>query len=226
MSDSIQEAFAQLGVATKKIADDRRERRAQALAIINGTALGDSPQAARTRYPGLYPLYGKPPTHGASFPSPISSNKFSLSRFDTDRAPKVKPKDSSSEGSKATTTRQSEQPIAALVEAAVKAQFEKERDRIIEQIVRKLQPQIEQAAADAAEREIDKMISSASGETPQEKIQAIIQRVGELDTDDLETLFLRSGTMAAALKKVLDRAEFEESVSQWEDIAPGYRAGE
>ncbi|KAI0542802.1 hypothetical protein GGR58DRAFT_522880 [Xylaria digitata] len=95
-----------------------------------------------------------------------------------------------------------------------------EREEIVRQVTDILLPRIEQAAAAAAEREIDKLIESASGETTREKIQAILSRVDQLPEGDLENLFLRSEVMAMALRAVLRRVELEEAVGEWEDLGP------
>ncbi|KAI1419759.1 hypothetical protein F5Y12DRAFT_792789 [Xylaria sp. FL1777] len=96
-----------------------------------------------------------------------------------------------------------------------------ERQKIARQVTDALLPRLERIAAEAAEREMDKLIESARGETTREKIHAILARVNELPEEELETLFLRNGVMAAALRTVLRRVEVEEAVAQWEDIAPG-----
>ncbi|TGJ79248.1 hypothetical protein E0Z10_g9516 [Xylaria hypoxylon] len=117
--------------------------------------------------------------------------------------------------------RQLQEPITTSADEIIASRLQTEREAIVRQVVDSLLPRIEQAAAEAAEREIDRLIESTSGETTREKIQAILVRVNELPEDDLENLFLRSEIMATALRTVLRRVELEEAVGQWEDLAPG-----
>ncbi|KAI0418987.1 hypothetical protein F5X98DRAFT_335780 [Xylaria grammica] len=117
--------------------------------------------------------------------------------------------------------RQLPEPLTALVDSIIASRLQKERESIVTQVIDRLLPRIEQAAGEAAGRELDKLIEAANGETTREKIQAVLSRVDELQEDDLENLFLRSVVMARALRTILRRVELEEAVAQWEDLAPG-----
>ncbi|KAI8949794.1 hypothetical protein F4801DRAFT_551638 [Xylaria longipes] len=118
--------------------------------------------------------------------------------------------------------RAKQKPIVRCGKRGRKWRLQREREAIAEQVIDHLLPRIERAAAEAAEREIDRLIDSAGGETTREKMQAILARVNELTEDELETLFLRSAVMASALRTVLRKVELEDAVAQWEDLAPGY----
>ncbi|KAI1432508.1 hypothetical protein GGR50DRAFT_591915 [Xylaria sp. CBS 124048] len=89
---------------------------------------------------------------------------------------------------------------------------------LVTKVTEALLPQLQTAASRAAEREIDKFIEAAHGETVGEKMQAILVRVPELPPAALETLFLRRPVMADALRRVLARVEAEDAVNEWEDV--------
>ncbi|KAI0873266.1 hypothetical protein GGS24DRAFT_517795 [Hypoxylon argillaceum] len=116
-----------------------------------------------------------------------------------------------------------EEPAATTSTAEpLPSRLQREREEIARLVIDDLLPRVERVAAEAAEREIDRLIEAADGETAREKMQAILGRVSSLSDGELETLFLRSAVMASVLRRVLRRAEMEEEAAGWEDLAPGY----
>ncbi|KAI1127234.1 hypothetical protein F5Y10DRAFT_266307 [Nemania abortiva] len=129
--------------------------------------------------------------------------------------------DNTNSDSGTTSSQQLEEPINLTVHELLISRLKAEREEIVKQVVHHLLPQVERVAAAAAEREIDRLIESAAGETTREKIQAILGRINELSEDELETVFLRNSVMATALRTVLQKAELEDALAQWEDLHPG-----
>ncbi|KAI3317390.1 hypothetical protein HD806DRAFT_515345 [Xylariaceae sp. AK1471] len=117
-----------------------------------------------------------------------------------------------------------QESIVASVNEVLTSRLQTERDEIVKRVIDYLLPRIERAAADAAEREVDKFVEEAKGETIREKMQNILIRVHELPDAELETLFLRREVMTYALRRLLRRIELEEADGEWEDVAPGHGA--
>ncbi|KAI1260382.1 hypothetical protein F5Y18DRAFT_432330 [Xylariaceae sp. FL1019] len=99
-----------------------------------------------------------------------------------------------------------------------------ERDEMVEEIIDRVTPRLQRLAREAAEQEFDRMIESALGETTEQKIQAVLSRVQDLEDEDLEDLFLRRSTMAVVLRRLLERIEQLEEENEWEDLG-GRRLG-
>ncbi|KAF2967041.1 hypothetical protein GQX73_g6549 [Xylaria multiplex] len=167
-----------------------------------------------------------PPAEQPVHPRVSSSSPISRA----DRSPSVQSKalgeepdarDATRADTSPTSNPRAQDPTTTSADKVSVSGLREEREEIVRQVIEILLPRIEQAAAAAAEREIDKLIEAANGETTREKIQAILSRVDTLPEGDLDNLFLRSDVMATALRTVLRRAELEEAVGEWEDLASG-----
>ncbi|KAI8631604.1 hypothetical protein F5Y19DRAFT_493478 [Xylariaceae sp. FL1651] len=114
-----------------------------------------------------------------------------------------------------------QESIMVFINEMLISRLRTERIKTIHGIVNYLLPRIERAAAEAAEREVNKLIEDAQGESVPEKIQAILGRAQELPDDALETLFLRRSAMTDALKRLLHKIQLEDADNEWEDLGRG-----
>jgi hypothetical protein len=112
---------------------------------------------------------------------------------------------------------QIETKILSKIQSLMSARLEAERANLVDDTARRLLPQLQAVAAEAAGKEMDSFIEELKRETEDEKVQAITNRLQDLDTDFVQRVFLQR-SVVEVLRRLLNRLEADLAIAEWEAV--------